>query len=101
MNLEELKTIHLVAKEWVDDNDYSYFSAKFILNADKFDEIIIKIPFQYWYGSLLNGLASQIISEELGISPIPIYSLMNDYGVRVSAEVITNCSMKECIEFTE
>ena len=35
MNLEELKTIHLIAKEWVDDNDYSYFSAKFILNADK------------------------------------------------------------------
>lgn len=56
---------------------------------------------QYWYGSLLNGLASQVISDELGISPIPIHSLMNDYGVRVSAEVITNCLMRECIEFGE
>lgn len=51
MEKEQIKTIDIQAKEWLDKlNGNIYFSAKVILNYGMEDEEEITIPFEYGYG---------------------------------------------------
>ena len=51
MQLKELKTIDIEAKEWRDKiNGNSYFSSDVTLNYGMDSQEIIKLPFQYGYG---------------------------------------------------
>ena len=51
MQLKQLKTIDIEAKEWRDKiNGNSYFSSDITLNYGMDNQEIIKLPFQYGYG---------------------------------------------------
>ena len=62
MEIKDLKTIDVNAFEWFDKvNGNSYFSAIMTLNYSLKDEEIIKLPFQYGYGSHYEEMALEEI----------------------------------------
>lgn len=60
----KIKTIDINSKEWTDTYGNTYFSAKVILNHAMKTEKIIKLPFQYGYGSHCEDMAYKELQKQ-------------------------------------
>ena len=65
---KEIKTITIDAKGWHDKvNGNSYFSSKIFINRGLPNEVILKIPFSFGYGSQFRYNSFDKIKKEFGI----------------------------------
>ena len=66
MELKELKSVEIIAKEYFDNvNANSYFSAHVIINEGLKSEERILIPFQYGYGSQYEYVVFEMLKKRL------------------------------------
>ena len=102
MQLKQLKTIDIEAKEWRDKiNGNSYFSSDVTLNYGMNDQQIIKLPFQYGYG---DQYVYQSLMEVQKLFPkskwyreniLSRYQIEDRYNIIIRNSIQTNCLKKE------
>ena len=102
MQLKQLKTIDIEAKEWrhkIYGN--SYFSSDVTLNYGMNNEKVIKLPFQYGYG---DHYIHQSLREIQKLFPkskwykenlLGKYQIQDQYKIIIRNYIKTNCLKKE------
>ena len=74
MQLKQLKTIDIEAKEWRDKiNGNSYFSSDVTLNYGMDNQEIIKLPFQYGYGDHFKSVTLNTLCKKDNTSKFSLY----------------------------
>ena len=107
----KIKTIDISAREWFDKvNGNSYFAGSVTINYHMEDEVVLKMPFQYGYGSQYESEAwSTIVSNELiknegknkkyfnrgNGDHVDAYWFCKDNEIIVRSNIITGCLKRE------
>ena len=95
-----LHTIEVIAKEWFDKSaGNSYFSARITLN----DKHVIKLPFQYGYGSQFEYAATDALGPYLGLNlnNRSLFRLCQENEVKLYTRMIEDCKKKDVKEWGE
>jgi len=102
MQLKQLKTIDIEAKEWRDKiNGNSYFSSDVTLNYGMDNQEIIKLPFQYGYG---DHYVYQSLMEVQKLFPrskwyreniLAKYQIEDKYNIIIKNSIQKNCLKRE------
>ena len=91
----QVKTIDIQAKEWFDKiNGNSYFACLVTINFGMSDEKIIKVPFQYGYGSQYEQEALSILKNE-NLIPTRHTSEFKAMGIILRSNIQKNCKKSE------
>jgi len=69
----KIKTIDIIAREWFDRvNGNSYFSAQITLNYGMKDATLIKVPFQYGYGTHYETVCKSTLIKKGYLKPVSV-----------------------------
>ena len=101
MKLKELKTIDILALEYIDNvNGNSYFSSNVILNHGLKNSIQLKIPFQYGYELQYLHTSLDEISKHFKRSQWHKRYMNKDmlekkYNIKINHKITRGCKKKE------
>ena len=101
MELKQLKTIDINAKEWFDKvNGNSYFSGIITLNFGLKNCEYILIPFQYGYGEQYKYIASQEIKKFFNTDKkiYPLFRFCKDNKIILRTNKEENCLKRDLLK---
>lgn len=101
MKTKDIKTIDVNALEWFDKvNGNSYFAATVTVNYGLKNEVELKLPFQYGYGSHYKHQAFEAIKKQLNCFKsvdrlTPYHRAYDQYNIIARHTLTENCKKSD------